>query len=68
MLIERGAVSTAQTYDKKTPLHLALERGRVDVARIPIERGADEIAQSMDGKTLLATYIGREGRCAGRTR
>jgi ankyrin repeat protein len=53
MLIERGADVTAQNNDGETPLHLALQRGQVDVARMLIERGADVTAQNNDGETPL---------------
>jgi ankyrin repeat protein len=41
MLIERGADATAQNNDGETPLHLALQMGQVDVARMLIECGAE---------------------------
>jgi ankyrin repeat protein len=44
MLIEHGADLTARIKGGQTPLHLALQQGQVDVARMLIEHGADATA------------------------
>ena len=43
----------ALDWDGETPLHLALIRRQVEVARALIERGADVAAQNKDGETPL---------------
>ena len=53
MLIEHGADVSAQSKDGETPLHLASDRGLVDVTHLLIEHGADVSAQNKDGKTPL---------------
>ena len=53
MLIERGADLKTQNRDGQTPLHLALYRGRVDIAHMLTERGTDLTAQNNDGETSL---------------
>src|SRR5229473_3256243 len=46
-------VHSQRSTDNATPLHLASQSGKVDVARMLIERGADPTAQSKDGETAL---------------
>ena len=46
-------VHSQRSTDNATPLHLASQSGKVDVARMLIERGADLTAQSKDGETAL---------------
>ena len=41
MLIEHSLDVSAQDEDSQTPLHLALQEGRLDAVRILIKRGAD---------------------------
>jgi hypothetical protein len=56
MLIERGADVMAQNKDGETPLHLALQRGQLEVACMLIDRvfqGADLTARNKDGETPL---------------
>jgi len=53
MLVECGADVSAQAEDGRTPLHLASERGHVDVAWMLVECGADVSAQAKDRSTPL---------------
>ena len=46
-------VCSRDSTDNATPLHLASEIGRIDTARMLIERGADLAAQNKDGETPL---------------
>ena len=51
--MERGTDMSAQAEDGRTPLHLASERGRVDVAQMLVERSANVSAQAKDRSTPL---------------
>jgi ankyrin repeat protein len=46
LLIEIGAQLEAKTSDGWTPLHLAAERGHVEIVRLLCNRGADVEAPS----------------------
>jgi len=46
-------VHSQDSDDKSTPLHLALERGHAEVARLLVDYGADLTAQDDDGWTPL---------------
>ena len=54
-------VNSQDFTDSATPLHVASERGYLEVARTLIERGADVSAQNKDGHTPLhlASQAGR---------
>ena len=47
-LLEHDADVTAQKTDKETPLHLALQRGQLEVAGMLIERGFDSPEQGRE--------------------
>ena len=49
----------AQDQDGSTPLHLASERGHLDLARLLVEHGANVAAQDQDESTPL--HLASEG-------
>jgi hypothetical protein len=51
LLLEHGADVDALTDDGLTPLHMAVESGRVEVARVLLEHGANVGAEDNEGKT-----------------
>lgn len=53
-LIEHGGADVAgQNMNGMTPLHMASERGNLDLARLLIEHGVDAAAQNKKGLTPL---------------
>ena len=50
-------VSSQDSTDYATPLHLASQMGQVDVARMFIERSADMTVQNRDGKVAVAELL-----------
>ena len=61
MLIERGADVSDQNKDGQTPLYLASQAGRLEVARMLIECGADVSDQIKDRpsrRPTLTMYMG----------
>lgn len=53
-LIQHGTDASAQDIYKWTPLHCAVQKGRVDFARFLIERGADlAVEDNRRGRILL---------------
>jgi ankyrin repeat protein len=54
LIIEHSQDVNARGFDRKeTPLHVALRRGHVEVARVLLEHGADTEARDDDGYTPL---------------
>ncbi len=51
MLLERGSLFDVRDDQNRTPLHDAVERGRVQAARFLLEYGADVNARDKSGKT-----------------
>lgn len=49
MLLERGADPNSQKRDGSTPLHLAVARGFLRVARLLLSRGANPLAANARG-------------------
>jgi hypothetical protein len=60
VLLDHGAVATAQGGDGLTPLHWASHRGHLELARVLFEHGAVATAQDRNGRTPLhwASYLG----------
>lgn len=52
-LLQKGADVLAQREDGKTPLHLAVQRGRVAVTKLLMAAGADPAFQSAGGTSSL---------------
>jgi ankyrin repeat protein len=52
-LLEHGADVNAGGNDQSSPLHVAAQRGRVEVVRVLLEHGANLGAENKDGKTAL---------------
>ena len=58
-LLSKGANVHAQRYDGKTPLHLAVQWGRVATAKVFMDAGADPLLMSAGGTsslTVAASY------------
>jgi ankyrin repeat protein len=53
LLLEHGADVNAGGNDQSSPLHVAAQRGRVEVVRVLLEHGANLGAEDGDGKTAL---------------
>ena len=53
-LISRGADLEAKNRFGQSPLHRAIRRGAVEVARILIDAGADPASEDGEGVTALA--------------
>jgi ankyrin repeat protein len=53
VLLEHGAVATAQDGNGSTPLHLASSGGHLELARVLLEHGAVATAQDGNGSTPL---------------
>src|SRR5258707_11046285 len=51
LLLKYKADNNAQNFGGWTPLHVASERGHVNVARLLLERGADVNARTTDRKS-----------------
>ena len=60
MFVEAGADKDTQQQQRRdgtTALMLAAEYGRVEIARLLLEAGADEDLQNQDGKTALMLAV-----------
>ena len=53
LLLEHGADVNARNYRRSTPLHIAVEDGRVEVVQVLLEYGADVGAEDENGRTAL---------------
>jgi hypothetical protein len=53
LLLEHGADINARDKRRFTPLHVAVEAGRVEVVRVLLEHGADVGAEDYQGRTAL---------------
>ena len=53
LLLKHGADVNAAGYNRWTPLHEAVQLGRVEVVRVLLEHGANVDAEDNDGKTPL---------------
>ena len=53
ILLDRGADPNVRTSLSSTPLHKALEHGRIEIARTLLEHGASLEAKDVHGKTPL---------------
>ncbi|KAF8496179.1 hypothetical protein F5888DRAFT_413684 [Russula emetica] len=51
LLLDRGVDINARTNDSSTPLHTAVECGRIEVVRVLLEHGADVGAEDRQGRT-----------------
>jgi 26S proteasome non-ATPase regulatory subunit 10 len=51
MLLERGAAIDARDNDGKTSLHVAVELGKIEVARLLLKHGADVNVRDKIGRT-----------------
>jgi ankyrin repeat protein len=63
IILERGGSAAALDSQERTPLHLAVDRGAWDTARLLVRSGADVFARARDGKTPAYTALGN-GRAA----
>ncbi len=62
-LIKKGADINAKDSGSWTPLHVAADRGRIEIAKLLLKKGADVKAKTKDGRTPLhgaASYGNRE--------
>ncbi|KAH8987493.1 ankyrin repeat-containing domain protein [Lactarius hatsudake] len=55
-LLKHGADANARLKDLSTPLHLAVDLGRFEVAQMLLERGVGVNSRTVDGKTPLHLY------------
>src|SRR6266702_3376122 len=53
LLLERGGDVNAQRKDHWTPLHLACYNGKLDIARVLLDRGANANAEADNGESSL---------------
>ena len=53
LLLEHGADVNARNHERATPLHIAVEDGRVEVVQVLLEHGADVIAEDQNGRTAF---------------
>jgi hypothetical protein len=60
LLIERGADPNLRGWSGFTPLHHALERGKIEMARVLIEHGASVEVKNNDGRTPLDIASGEQ--------
>lgn len=51
--LSAGTSIHARNFDEQTPLHIAAERGLVDVMRALLDKGADPDARDFEGETPL---------------
>jgi ankyrin repeat protein len=59
MLLERGAVIDARDNRGKTSLYKAVQRGRIEVARLLLEHSADVNARDESGM-ILSQYTDQQ--------
>jgi ankyrin repeat protein len=59
LLLERGANPNARLKDDTTPLHLALEHGKIEIGCLLVEHGASVEAEDDMGRTPL-DFVSRE--------
>jgi ankyrin repeat protein len=58
LLLEHGAnVNTQNNYNYYTPLHYASQSGKLEIARLLLDHGADVHIQSSDGVTPFQVAI-----------
>jgi ankyrin repeat protein len=62
LLVEKGANIDARDLNGRTPLHYAIEEGRVSVAKVLLRYGANLAITDREGLTLrdLAKKVGIE--------
>ena len=61
-LLDHGADPNVQSrYNKSAPLHEALQRGSIEIARVLVEHGASAEVENSDGRTPL-DYASEEHR------
>ncbi|KAI9853716.1 MAG: hypothetical protein M1813_001832 [Trichoglossum hirsutum] len=53
LLLEKGADLNVKTYDGRTALHLAAEKGHETVVQLLLEKGGAVNAKTYDGQTAL---------------
>jgi ankyrin repeat protein len=59
-LLNHGADPNVRDIDGKTSLHLALESGRIEIARLLVEHGASVKVKDKEGRTALDSVSGEQ--------